>query len=110
MVKHSRFSTFDSIKNNVSLTYKLVDPILNSNLSLGEFLGNKFKIGEYHKVDDLKIELFFFGVDVYPTFIAQGRHRSLYEIGILYTKYGSRMIDHPLAHTLPLGVFLMRDN
>ena len=95
MVKHSRFFTFDSVKNYASLTYQLADPILNgkgNNLSLGEFLGNKLKIGEYHKVDDLKIELFFvFGVDVYPTFIAQGRHPSLYEIGILYTKYGSRM-------------------
>ena len=63
MVKHSRFSTFDSIKNYASLTNQLTDPILNgkgSNLSLGEFLGNKLKIGEYHKVDDLKIELFFF--------------------------------------------------
>ena len=42
LVKHSRFSTSDYIKNYDSLTYELANPILNgigSDISLGEFLG-----------------------------------------------------------------------
>lgn len=111
MVKHNRLSTIDSISDYASTTYKLVDPILNSGENypgLADFLYlEELYIGKYHTVKKhMAVLKEFFGVDVYPTFVGQGRHLVLFEIGVLYRD--GKMIDHPLAHTVPCGQFLMR--
>lgn len=109
MIKHYRFATEGTIPDYASLTYKLADPILNGSESLKDFLRKRFKVCKYHKVEVLMASLKeFFGVDVYPTFVRHGHHPSLFEIGILYTKDGSKRINHPLVNNVPTGKFLMK--
>ncbi|WOG81364.1 hypothetical protein DCAR_0100510 [Daucus carota subsp. sativus] len=58
---------------------------------------NGFEVGKYHQVEDLHLVLKeYFGVDVYPTFVAQGTHPFLHEVGVLYSKDSREKLDHPI--------------
>lgn len=114
LLKHADFSIGDCISAYASTTYKLAKPILESEKhhpGLGEFLLQEgFEVGKYYDVADLLVSLKrFFGVDVLPTFIRQGGiHPSLFEVGVLTTKDGTKRIDHPMVSKVPPGKFLMR--
>ena len=96
-----------------SKIYEFGETVVTGNAeeySLGEFLEEKgFDVGKYHQVEDLHLVLKeYFEVDVYPTFVAQGTHPFLHEIGVLYSKDSGEKIDHPMAKLVPGGSFLMR--
>ncbi|WOG81362.1 hypothetical protein DCAR_0100508 [Daucus carota subsp. sativus] len=117
-LKHGSFSTSLNIDGEVmvdyaSKIYEFGETVVTGNAeeySLGEFLEEKgFDVGKYHQVEDLHLVLKeYFEVDVYPTFVAQGTHPFLHEIGVLYSKDSGEKIDHPMAKLVPGGSFLMR--
>ena len=117
-LKHGSFSTSLNIDGEVmvdyaSKIYEFGETVVTGNAEeycLGEFLEkNGFQVGKYHQVEDLHPVLKeYFEVDVYPTFVAQGTHPFLHEVGVLYSKDKGEKLNHPMAKLVPKGSFLMR--